>query len=236
MRFGLGSIVGRVSVVVLVAATVVAVASPSSADAGDPIGAFDAAQIHLPYYAPNEWNLYGWAADPDAPGAQVTVHLYVDGVGVTNSYPTPPHLDGAYPVATGDPRPDVAAAFPFAGQNSGWKTQLTLPDTGEHTVCAYALNVGAGSQNTSLGCITLTPNAPGNPIGNLDALTPAQGLIRFQGWAGDPNPNPDPFPLRVRVYEDGLQAYSFPADLPRPDAQNAFPALAGVGGFDFTAP
>src|SRR5204862_329001 len=101
------------------------------------------------------------------------------------------------------------------------------------TVCAYALNVGAGSQNTTLGCITLTPNAPGNPIGNLDALTPAQGLIRFQGWAGDPNPNPDPFPVRVRVYEDGLQAYSFPADLPRRDVQQAFPDAPQDTGWSY---
>jgi hypothetical protein len=52
-------------------------------------------------------------------------------------------------------RPDVAALHPAHGPAHGFDTTLDVAP-GPHTVCAYAVNVGAGSGNPRLGCRTAT--------------------------------------------------------------------------------
>jgi hypothetical protein len=84
----------------------------------------------------------GWAVEPDAPTGPVSVHFYIDG-----------RFSGM--LAAGDSRPDVAAAFPGAGAAHGYTGYWALP-AGRHTVCAYAINQGAGSVNPGLGCAAVT--------------------------------------------------------------------------------
>src|SRR5436305_72880 len=108
--------------------------SPAAAEGGDPVGALDAVSIRGPYYGSNMWEARGWAADPDAHGQSIAVHLYLDGVGLDQ----PDQALDRLPPRTGDPRPDVADAFPFAGQNSGWSARFFVQDFAPHTLCAYA--------------------------------------------------------------------------------------------------
>jgi hypothetical protein len=80
----------------------------------------------------------GWAIDPDSIGP-VQVHIY---------------LDGAVLAVTADgTRPDVDFAFPAYAPNHGYRAVLGA-GPGSHTVCAYAINVGQGS-NRALGCRTV---------------------------------------------------------------------------------
>ena len=81
----------------------------------------------------------GWSIDPDT-AAPVSVHVYVDGAVLAT-------------VAEVD-RPDVGAAFPAYGAAHGY--DVTLGATpGNHRVCAYAIDTGAGA-NTELGCRTVS--------------------------------------------------------------------------------
>ena len=187
------------------------------------MGYFDSTSIRLSgvwYYGLSVWSIYGWAADPDGPGAPIDVHVYIDG-------------QKAYEIQTGDPRPDVPAVYPFAGDNSGWHTSITAATGQRHTVCAYAINVDSGTQNTTLGCqeIPASISTLGDPQGRLDAVTATPGLVRFQGWAGEGDTDASVAP-EVRPYIDGAPYFPLQSTLPRPDVRNAFPALANAGGFD----
>jgi hypothetical protein len=70
------------------------------------------------------------------------VHLYVDGAwgGSTTADVV---------------RPDVAAVYPDYGPVHGYEAVVPAPP-GRHTVCAYAINVGVGTTNPLLRCLTAT--------------------------------------------------------------------------------
>ena len=106
----------------------------------DPIGYLDETSP-----GPAGLHVAGWSIDADT-ASPIDVHVYVD-----NAF--------AQAVNATVSRPDVAAAYPGYGSAHGF--DLTLPATpGQHTVCAYGINVGAGSVNTQLGCKTVTQGAP----------------------------------------------------------------------------
>jgi hypothetical protein len=84
----------------------------------------------------------GWAIDPDSTGP-ISVVAYVDGV------------KGTTQVASGA-RPDIAASHPGFGAAHGFALSSPVTKAGKHTVCVFALNTGAGTANTSLGCSTVT--------------------------------------------------------------------------------
>jgi hypothetical protein len=83
----------------------------------------------------------GWMFDPDQAERNLSVHVYVDGVG--------------YAINASDFRPDVAAAYPQAGASHGftWSTSLA---PGAHEVCVYAIDGETTWRHTPLGCRTAT--------------------------------------------------------------------------------
>ena len=97
-----------------------------------PFGALDAATAVNTRLV----HVRGWTIDANT-SAPITVHLYVDGVKVTE---TTADID----------RPDVAAAFPGWGSKHGFELDLPAP-AGLHQVCAWGINVGKGV-NSMLGC------------------------------------------------------------------------------------
>ena len=158
----------------------------------------------------------GWTFDPET-AAPIDVHAYVDGRIVL--------------VATADrSRPDVAAVYPSYGPSHGYSLDLGRQSVGTHSVCVYAINVGAGDTNPLLGCRTFTvAGQPSlNPVGNLEqaALIPA-GLY-LQGWTLDPE---TPAPIDVHVYVDGRLVQIATADRERPDVGAAFPSYGARHGF-----
>lgn len=78
----------------------------------------------------------GWAVDPQT-AAAITVHVYVDG-----------NIQAAFQ-ADAD-RTDVGQALPLYGSHHGFNALVGTPP-GSHTICAYGLNVGEGS-NSLIGC------------------------------------------------------------------------------------
>jgi SpoIID/LytB domain protein len=162
--------------------------------------------------------LFGWSIDPSTTDP-VEIHVYVNG-GWGGSY----RADAS--------RPDVEAAYPGFGANHGFNIYLALP-LGTQTVCAYAINVGAGDTNTPLGCRTISIS--GNPIGSLDGLQLAPGGLRVYGWALDPDTTS---PVRVSVVMDGVFRTEVSASLVRQDVGMAYPSWGSARGFmvDVTAP
>ncbi len=151
--------------------------------AGNPFGSFDSATR-----APGSITVSGWAIDPDTT-SPIGVHVYLDG-----------NWDGQ--TITGVSRPDVAAAYPGWGNNTGYS--VTVPAApGNHQVCIYAINVGNGTSNPLLGCRTVS----GAPVGALSSLTPIAGGVQVQGWVDDPDTTT---PASVDVYVDGRHLASAP--------------------------
>jgi hypothetical protein len=158
----------------------------------------------------------GWAIDPDVPTQGVVVHVYSDGR----------FLGGGGASLS---RPDIGSAFPNAGSNHGF--DLTFPDTtGTHNVCAFALNVGAGT-NSLLGCRSVTVRA-GDPWGSVDNVQMnGPGTIGISGWAIDPDTSN---PLVVHVYVNGAFAAGTGATDSRPDVGGAFPGYGNNHGYHLT--
>lgn len=151
----------------------------------------------------------GWALDPERAGA-IDVHLYLDGVGRA--------------VSAGGDRPDIAAAFPGLGSAHGFDTSWTNVADGDHTLCAYAINVGLGS-NVGLGCRTATVRR--SPFGYLDTFDLRLANLRIGGWAIDPDATQ---PTAIHVYVDGV-GHVLTADGSRPDVGAVFPGAGANHGF-----
>jgi hypothetical protein len=103
----------------------------------DPYGHFDSAVAT----GGGMVRVAGWAADPDNHSAALRVHIYVDG-------------KGRLSIATGVYRPDVARKL-HIGANQGFAASFGV-SKGRHLVCTYAINIGLGLGNTTLGCKTVT--------------------------------------------------------------------------------
>lgn len=103
---------------------------------GEPFGNLDEASS-----AANTISVRGWGIDPDTVDP-TTIHVYIDGV-------------GAAIVGTGAARADVFSRWPFYGLNRGFTATIGGVAPGPHTVCAYAINTGPGSGNTTLGCLAV---------------------------------------------------------------------------------
>ncbi len=82
---------------------------------------------------------------------------------------------------------------------------------GAHNVCAYAINVGVGS-NTLLGCQNITVPVY-DPFGGMDVTT-SGSTVTVNGWTIDPD---TANPIDVHVYSDGVGASISTANASRPD-------------------
>ena len=179
----------------------------------DPVGHLDSATP-----APGGFTLRGWAADPDTPTTPLQVHTYRDGTPAT--------------VTTADgTRPDlVAVEGGRYGTAHGYTT--TVPTGARARLCSYAINTGAGTTNTTLGCRELT--RPLSPTGALDEATrtsPTTTTVR--GWALDPD---TASPVDVHAYLDGRFAGATTATAPRGDVAAAHPGWGAAHGYTLTVP
>ena len=171
--------------------------------------------VVLSAYTAGVATVSGWAVDPDTHDP-INVHIYVDGhwAGATTA-----NLDGAT---------QADAALPGYGTLHGFSAQVKL-GPGNHTICAYGINVGQGSTNPSLGCVSM--NGDGNPIGHLDAVAKQGGTWVASGWALDPDSNQS---IPVDVYVDGKMVLRQPANASRGDVSRIYSGWGPAVGF--TAP
>lgn len=130
----------------------------------------------------------GWAFDRDS-SSPIRVDVYVDG-------------KGAASVAASAFRPDVRRVYGLSRDALGFDTRITVV-AGAHKVCAYAINVGRGS-NQLIGCRTVTVSAAaarpssasassfkaGNIISDAEFFKPgSMSAADIRSWLVDRNPS-----------------------------------------------
>jgi SpoIID/LytB domain protein len=181
-----------------------------------PEGAFDDAVVNGTVLS-----VRGWAFDPNEPATPLTVHVY-------DRAPSGAVRTSVFPADQS--RPDVAAVYPTAGHLHGFTAQLPISGRGTHNICAYGINVGAGSINRTLGCRTATV---GGPLGVLDWAFGGTGFVDFAGWTIDPaEPGRS---VEVHLYATGPAGTvgypGFIANQARPDVAAVFPFSGSAHGF-----
>ncbi|GAA1059533.1 hypothetical protein [Agromyces bracchium] len=150
----------------------------------------------------------GTATDPNST-SPVRVHVYVDGVGAAS----------------------VSADGSGGSGTNGFTARIANLSPGIRSVCAFAINVGAGS-NTLLRCVRVAIPS-GTPFGVIDEIAGAPGAIELRGWALDPDTVD---PIRVHVYVDGVGRASIAADTVKEGLDRAKPGFGDRHGFEATIP
>ena len=171
------------------------------------------------------YTVSGWAFDPNSPQQAINVDMYdrrPDGsqIGVR--------------LITGGSRPDVARLYPGTGQNAGFSGSVQLAGGGRHSVCIYAVNVGAGASRL-IQCRAVDMPAP---KGSLDSAAPtAPQTLRVSGWASDPAAPTAAENVHIYVTgPTGRTLTAVPTGVARPDVTAAFPWAGPNSGFSGTVP
>ncbi|RLK47768.1 hypothetical protein C7474_2365 [Microbacterium telephonicum] len=154
--------------------------------------------------------LRGWTIDPDTQ-EPIAVHVYIDGQ--------------AQAITANTSRPDVGRVYPGYGALHGIDALLNV-SPGSHQLCAYGINVGAGSNNL-LGCTNFVVPSR-SPFGGTD-VTVVPGGVQLRGWTIDPDVVE---PIDVHVYVDGRAVAVLTANSPRPDVARAYPGYGPSHGID----
>lgn len=183
-----------------------------TAMSGDPVGEID--QISA---VDGAVVVRGWALDPDTT-ASIQVHAYIDGEGIATT--------------ASATRNDLKAAYPAYGTAHGYTVKVPA-GAGEHTLCVYAINRGAGA-NTTLTCRPLMvpgpPDAGNAPVGNFESVSVTGATATVKGWALDPD---TVSAIPVHVYVNGVGAITT-ASAARGDLAAAFPLFSARHGFSLS--
>ncbi|WP_162564255.1 MULTISPECIES: hypothetical protein [Microbacterium] len=186
------------------------VCSNVRAGGGNPVGAVENIQPQ-----PGGLGIWGHAVDPDTT-EPIWLHVYVDG-----------SFAGGYLADVA--RADVAQRYPGNGDRHGFGIRVPAA-LGSHRVCVYALNVGAGTANTEIGCATASVG--GDPVGALSTVSSGLQRISVAGWAVDPDTTN---PISVHVYVDGRMAAGLGADRPGSDT-GIYGAFGNTHGYAVDLP
>ncbi len=182
----------------------------AAAATGSPFGLVDNVQM-----TPSGILVAGWTIDPNTSNP-IDVHLYDTGTFL-----------GSFRADRS--RPDVAAAYPSAGDRHGFVHLIPIGSDGDRTICAYAINVGAGDPWVTLGCRTFY--ASHRPFGALETVerVPGSSNIRVAGWTIDPDSAAS---LDIHLYVNGQFAGARPANTRRDDIGNTWNWAGPDHGFD----
>jgi hypothetical protein len=142
----------------------------------------------------------GWAQDPGAPNAPITVHFYISGVFIG----------------------ETVANLPTPGPPGNHGFNFTMPaqfyDGLPHTLAAYGIDANPGQPPALIATRAFT--LPKSPIGYLEAVINSHGVTG--GWSLDPTPSVRTQSNTVHMYIDNQFVASVNANLPSPDVlQNA---------------
>jgi len=162
----------------------------------------------------------GWAIDlntgSETGTGPVLVRVYIDNVHAADSL-------------ANLARPDIGAKYPAAGPNHGYSFTLPMAE-GNHTVCTYASNYGAGA-SSQLGCQSITVR--NNPVGAVESAVQVPGGILLKGYAIDLNTTAS---ISVHVYVDNKFAAGAIASIARPDLASRYPTAGPNHGYQLTLP
>jgi hypothetical protein len=166
-----------------------ATAGSSSAPTDDPKGRLEIAESPLP----GQLRVSGWAFDPSAPGQPASIRVYVGGK---------PGERGALlhelgPVAAG-PRSDIALSHRASGGIAGFDATFLTIKTGRERLCAYAVDVGSGSDKP-LGCRSVGVAPPLSLVSATSRRGAARVTVRCDWPVGTQCPGQILLRARVRV-------------------------------------
>ncbi|WP_382304561.1 cell wall-binding repeat-containing protein [Herbiconiux sp. UC225_62] len=128
------------------------------------------------------------------------------------------------------PRPDVAAAYPEAGPDHGYRLNLGFPgQVGRYQICAEAWFEIVGC-----GFVDVGPEQISGSVESLTANdTNAFPTLRLKGWLSDSwNSEHNPRVYTITTYGGTSQQGGYYPLVDRPDIRAAHPELPGVVGFD----
>lgn len=157
-----------------------------------PVGAIDRAWVPTP----GRVSITGWAFDPDAKSAAVSLTATVGGkLGAAGAER---HDLGAANLINAE----VAAAYPGVGDHHGAYATVTSAKRGTQRVYLYASNVsGTSGGRKLLGSRTVTITDP-DPRGKVTWVSsPKSRQLRVVAWAVDPNAKTSA--ISVRAYLGG---------------------------------
>lgn len=120
----------------------------SCGSGNNPHGAFDSAAMSKP----GQVRVRGWATDRNVVTRSIDIHVYVGGKSGSGAQGFNLGRAATY-------RPDVNRVYPGYGDYHGFDKVISTSRWGRQEVCAYAINVGPGT-NVLLGCKILTIRAP----------------------------------------------------------------------------
>lgn len=157
-------------------------------------------------------SMWGWAVDPNALQAGVSVVVQVD--------------SKWYAWAADQASATAELAYPSAGANHGWGG--TVPaEPGHHWVCVYFTNIGDGA-DVKAGCYELTIAEPdASPITKLMGAWAEPGVISVWGYAADPDGATS---TRVIAQVDSAW-YALTADLSYPPGSALFAGASANAGY-----
>ncbi len=189
---------------------------PASCNPPDPHGPSDpSGSLDQATRWPGGILVSGWANDRDRGGAAMTVFVRV-----------------GYQYGSGSQSTYITASLPRSDGAVGFQAVVPTTLSGNLSVCATALNVGAGTGDTAIGCRSVA-NVDHNPMGSLDEVTSGLFSVRVRGWAIDPD---TASPITVHLYEDGAFLTAWTADVSRADVGAAYPGYGNLHGFDGVVP
>ncbi len=174
----------------------------------NPVGALEGAAVQ-----PGGFLATGYALDPDV-ASSIAVRIYLDGKYVASG-------------VAAAPRPDLLATYPKNGQNHGFSI-FTPATAGTHELCAYGMNVAAGTVNTRFGCRTVSRTS--DPVGSSAGIARVgtSDSVAVSGWALDPD---TASPIKVQVSSDGVSKQSLTANLASSGSTTAWPRYGGYHGY-----
>lgn len=175
-----------------------ATAGSSVGSSVDPKGRLEIAESPLP----GQLRVSGWAFDPSAPGQPLSIRVYVGGK---------PGQRGALlhelgPVAAGS-RPDLAVTHSASGGIGGFDTSFVTMKTGRERLCAYAVDIGPGSDKP-LGCRIVGVQPPLSLVAAAPRRGAARVTVRCDWPAGTECPGQILLRARVRVRVAGTSRAS----------------------------
>jgi len=174
----------------------------------DPFGTVEANAA-----APGGFVLSGFAIDPNTT-SPVLVRTYVDGK----------YAAGAW---ANQARTDLKTRYPASGINHGFAVNTPVAG-GSHLICAYALNLGAGTVNTKFRCVQV--NRATAPVGSTAAIARvgASDAIAVSGWALDPDTGAA---IRMHITSDGVDRANVAANLATPATPSGWAQYGGQHGY-----
>jgi hypothetical protein len=166
-------------------------------------------------------SLSGWAVDPDATSATVSLAVQIGSVWRS--------------VTANAPGRDLSSAYPGAGSNHALSAIIPFSE-GDYVVCVYLVNAGGSGSMGNLGCRSVNVPVPPQPVVSIDSVSASAGRVQVTGWAVRPDAPTSDVNLAINVGSRWIQATGGqPSSVAPSQVNGAGPNQGFIAGFDVPA-